>query len=202
MIVILLGLAAAAAWRIIVLQRRVRRLTAQAVTDPLTGAFNRRQMYPALDAAVERRHRSLEPASILLIDVDRFKEVNDLFGHAAGDRVLVALVGVIERRFRKLDMIFRAGGEEFVLLLAGARLADAFAVAEELRTLVLEARPLPGWPLSISVGVAEVAPHQSVEAWLEDADAALYRAKRAGRNRVAGCAAASRKTPVHALLHG
>jgi diguanylate cyclase (GGDEF)-like protein len=202
MIDILAGLAAAAAaWRIAVLQARVRRLAEEAITDPLTGAFNRRQMYAALDAAVERKHRLLEPASILLIDVDRFKAVNDRFGHAAGDHALTTIVRVIEGRFRKLDVLFRAGGEEFVLLLAGTPHAAACAVAEELRALVLEARPLPDWPLSNSLGVAVAAPHQSVQAWLADADAALYLAKRRGRNRVAGDGAEARKSPAQVLLH-
>jgi diguanylate cyclase (GGDEF)-like protein len=172
--------------RVAVLETRLRTLREQAVTDPLTGAFNRRQMYVALAAAVERRHRAGERASILLIDVDRFKEINDAFGHAEGDRALKALVTLIERRFRKLDFVFRAGGEEFVLLLASTRFADAFAVAEELRTLVIAAALVPDFPLSISVGVAEFAIGASVDAWLDEADAALYRAKRAGRNRVAG----------------
>lgn len=178
--------AAAAAVRVAVLQGRVRTLRDQAVTDPLTGAFNRRQMYVALASAVERRHRSGERASILVIDVDRFKEVNDAFGHAEGNRVLTALVALIERRFRKLDFVFRAGGEEFVLLLSGTRFADAFAVAEELRALVVRAELVPEWQLSISIGVAELLLGASVDAWLDEADAALYRAKRTGRNRVAG----------------
>jgi diguanylate cyclase (GGDEF)-like protein len=178
--------AAAAVARVILLQRRVRDLHAEAVTDPLTGAFNRRQMYLALATAIERRRRGGERATILLFDVDRFKDVNDAFGHGEGDRVLRALVALAAARFRKLDAVFRVGGEEFVLLLAGTRMADAFAVAEQLRTLVERAALLPQWPLSISVGIAELAPEQSVAAWLEDADAALYRAKRAGRNRIAG----------------
>ena len=188
-----LTVAAIAAARIAVLQGRLRLLAEQAVTDPLTGAFNRRQMYVALAAAVERRHRAIERASILLFDVDRFKDVNDALGHAEGDRVLKALVALAAARFRKLDLVFRVGGEEFVLLLAGARLADALRVAEELRTLVRDAGIVPGWPLSISIGVAEVETHHSVEAWLADADVALYRAKCAGRNRVAGRAAGARE---------
>jgi diguanylate cyclase (GGDEF)-like protein len=179
-------LTAAAVARVVVLQARVRALRADAVTDPLTGAFNRRQMYVALNAAVERRRRSGEPASILLFDVDRFKDVNDAFGHAEGDRVLEAIVGLVSGRFRRLDAVFRAGGEEFVVLLAGAHFAAAFGVADELRTIVHGAALLPQWPLSISIGVAELAPEQSVEEWLQEADDALYRAKRAGRNRVAG----------------
>jgi diguanylate cyclase (GGDEF)-like protein len=191
---IVLSVAAVAAGaRVASLHARLRALEAQAVTDPLTGAFNRRQLDVALTAAVERRNRTGERTSALLFDIDRFKDVNDAFGHAEGDRILTALVALVGRRFRKLDLLFRAGGEEFVLLLPGTRFADAFAVAEELRELVLDARLVPEWQLSISVGVAELTFEQSVRTWIEEADAALYRAKRAGRNRVAGRVAGGRE---------
>lgn len=187
LVALLLFLAVAGlTFRLAALQPRLRALTEQAVTDPLTGAFNRRQMYIALASAVERRHRAGERASILLFDVDRFKDVNDTFGHAEGDRVLKALAALVARRFRRLDLLFRAGGEEFVLLLSGARFPDAFAVANELRTLVIDAALLPDWQISISIGVAELSPEDSVDTWMAEADAALFRAKRAGRNRVAG----------------
>jgi diguanylate cyclase (GGDEF)-like protein len=185
-VVFLAAVAAAAGAGVAVLRGRLRTLEAQAVTDPLTGALNRRQLDVALAAAVERRHRTGERASLLLFDVDRFKDVNDAFGHVEGDRVLKTIVALVEQRFRKLDLLFRAGGEEFVLLLAGTRFVDAFAVAEELRALVLDACLIPDWHLSISVGVAELSLDQTARTWIEEADAALYRAKRAGRNRVAG----------------
>jgi len=189
MTLVLLTLAAATAAsgaRLAVIHTRMRALQQQVVTDPLTGAFNRRQLDVALAAAVERRRRTGERASMLLIDVDRFKNVNDAFGHAEGDRVLTALVALVDRRVRKLDQLFRAGGEEFVLLLPATRFGDAFSVAEELRALVADAALLPRGHLSISVGVAELAIEQSVRTWIDEADAALFRAKRAGRNRVAG----------------
>lgn len=185
--------AAAAAARIATLQQRVRRLQHEAIIDPLTGAFNRRQMYAVLAAARERCHRTGEPASILAFDVDRFKDVNDVFGHAEGDRVLRSLVSLVWQRFRKLDALFRSGGEEFILLLSATAFTDAFEVAEELRTRVLDAGLIAEWHFSISVGVAELSRDQSVDAWLEEADAALFRAKRAGRNRVAGRSTASRE---------
>jgi diguanylate cyclase len=168
-----------------------RRLVDQAITDPLTGAFNRRHMEACLTMAIERRNRTAEPASLLLVDVDHFKEINDAFGHAAGDDVLRGLVRLVGGRMRTLDVLFRVGGEEFALLLAGARNADALTVAEDLRLLVKDAPLLDGGSVSISVGVSELQRGQSVSAWVADADAALYRAKRGGRNRVAGRAFAS-----------
>jgi diguanylate cyclase (GGDEF)-like protein len=184
-IVLLAGMAAAGL-RIAILQNRVRLLEEQAITDPLTGAFNRRQMHITLAAAVERRRRSGERASILLFDIDRFKDINDALGHAEGDRVLTSLVALVGQRMRKLDALFRSGGEEFVLLLSGTKFSDALSVAEDLRTLVQDASLIAGRPLSISIGVVELAREQSIAEWIAEADAALYRAKRAGRNRVAG----------------
>lgn len=184
-LIVLLAAVALAGIRIAILQRRVRTLQAQVIRDPLTGAFNRRHMQATLAAAVERRRRGSERASLLFIDVDRFKEVNDVLGHAAGDRVLKDLVALVGQRLRKLDALFRVGGEEFALLLTGASLSQAVAVAETLRALVQDAALLPGRRLSISIGVVELGQGQSVPDWIAAGDAALYRAKRAGRNRVA-----------------
>ena len=165
-----------------------RRLAEEAITDPLTGAFNRRHMDACLRTAIERRDRTAEPASLLVFDVDHFKAINDAVGHLGGDDVLKAIVALVAGRARKLDVLFRIGGEEFALLLAGARYAHALAVAEDLRAVV-ERAGLPGaGAVSISVGVSEVRRGQSVSDWIEEADAALYRAKRWGRNRVAGSA--------------
>ena len=184
--IILLMAVAAVGIRMAVLHGRLRALEAQVIRDPLTGAFNRRQMPITLAAAVERRRRNAEPASLLLIDIDRFKDVNDAFGHAEGDRVLKELVVLVGQRLRKLDALFRIGGEEFALLLSGAGLTEALAVAETLRGLVQDAGLAPGRRLSISIGVVELGHGQAVSQWIEEADAALYRAKRTGRNRVAG----------------
>lgn len=183
---VVLAVATVAIVRVAVLQRRVHMLEAQVITDPLTGAYNRRQMHITLAAAVERRRRASERATLLMFDIDRFKDINDALGHAEGDRVLKSLVALVGQRVRKVDALFRAGGEEFVLLLSGTRFADALSVAEDLRRLVQDARLVAGAHVSISIGVVELAQAQSAVEWIEEADAALYRAKRAGRNRVAG----------------
>jgi len=178
-------LALCAALRILVLTRRVRTLEAQAIRDPLTGAFNRRHLHACLALAIERRRRTGEAASLLLLDVDRFKAINDAVGHPAGDRVLKAIVSLVGRRARKVDVLFRLGGEEFALLLAGATLPDAAAVAEDLRRSVEAAPLVDGRSVSVSIGLCDLHDSHSVETWIEETDAALYRAKRAGRNRVA-----------------
>ena len=177
---------AAAGLRLTILHTRVRALEEQTITDPLTGAFNRRHMHDMLSTVIERRRRSGERASLLLIDVDRFKVINDQFGHLEGDRVLIALVALIRQRLRKVDTLFRPGGEEFAVLLTGARFPDALCVADDIRRVVQDAALVHNHPLSISIGVVELPHDQTVEDWMAEADAALYRAKRAGRNRVAG----------------
>lgn len=178
-------LASVAGYLWIALRDRERRLVEQAITDPLTGAFNRRHMDFSLANALARRDRTGEPASLLLIDVDYFKRVNDTFGHPVGDTVLKRLVALMSTRGRRLDVLFRAGGEEFVLLLPATRQAGALAAAEALRAEVAAADLLPdGARLSISIGVSELTRLQSASAWIEDADRSLYRAKQGGRNRV------------------
>jgi diguanylate cyclase (GGDEF)-like protein len=157
-----------------------------AITDALTGAFNRRHFDASIRTAIERRNRTSETATLLLLDVDHFKAINDAFGHAAGDDVLKALVEILGRRLRSLDGLFRIGGEEFAVLLVGARCREALVVAEDIRCLVAGANLLAGRDVSISIGVSELQKGQSANTWMAEADAALYRAKRGGRNRVVG----------------
>jgi diguanylate cyclase (GGDEF)-like protein len=161
-----------------------RMLMGQVITDPLTGAFNRRHFDASLSIAIERRNRTGEPASLLLFDVDHFKRINDALGHAAGDQALTRLVALVSGRARKLDTLFRIGGEEFVLLLPGTKHAGAVVVAETLRVHVQDADLVSGRQISISIGVSELQKNQSVSSWIHNADTALYRAKQGGRNRV------------------
>jgi diguanylate cyclase (GGDEF)-like protein len=169
---------------IAVLYDQRRTLLGQAITDPLTGAFNRRHLDCCLTSAIVRQHRTGEPVSLLMFDVDHFKRINDTLGHAAGDAALKALVALVSARARKLDVLFRIGGEEFILLLPATTRSGAVAVAEEVRALVVGAAVVDGGRLSISVGVSELQKGQSASDWIRDADAALYRAKQDGRNRV------------------
>jgi len=170
--------------RLFVLGGRVRLLEGLAITDALTGAYNRRHLDECLSTAIQRRARHGESAALLLMDVDRFKEINDSLGHAAGDRVLKSIAAVVRSRARRMDALFRSGGEEFALLLTGADLRDATAVAEELRLAIERSSPIDGG-LSVSIGVSDLDAGHTAESWLHDADVALYLAKRAGRNRVA-----------------
>src|SRR5262249_28196203 len=146
-LVLLLSIVIAASRRILALQGRVRALERQAITDPLTGTFNRRHMHDVLATAVERHRRSGDHASLLLIDIDRFKALNDAAGHAEGDRVLQAIAAVVQHRLRRIDSLFRLGGDEFAVLLSGAWLSDARGVAEHLRGAVESANPGGRWPV-------------------------------------------------------
>lgn len=162
------------------------RLVAQTITDPLTGAYNRRHMETCLDEAIERYNRTTAPVVLLLIDIDHFKDINDRQGHAAGDAVLRMVVGLIGDRVRRLDRLFRIGGDEILLLLPDTDGPSARGVAEELCRLIANAT-LPGVPrVTASIGLAVLKHGQKMDDWMQEADAALYRAKERGRNRVAG----------------
>lgn len=161
-----------------------RRLLDQAILDPLTGVFNRRHMERCLGDAIERKRRRSAPASLLLIDVDRFKAINDRLGHAAGDGVLKGIVSLVQRRSRKLDSLFRIGGEEFMLLLPDTQEAAAAVVAEQLRASVAESPLVEGQRVTVSVGGSELQAGDSLDSWMKHADDAMYAAKKAGRNRV------------------
>jgi diguanylate cyclase (GGDEF)-like protein len=171
-----------------------RRLIAQATVDPLTGVYNRRHMERCLSDAIERQRRSSAPTSLLLIDVDHFKRINDQLGHAKGDSVLKGIAALVGGRSRKLDLLFRIGGEEFILLLPDTQEADAAVVAEQLRAAVAESTLLDGRQLTVSVGVSELHQGESLDSWMKHADDALYTAKKAGRNRVV-CAGPARRGP-------
>jgi diguanylate cyclase (GGDEF)-like protein len=156
--------------------------------DALTGVFNRRYFMEEFDRELSRAERSLNPLTLLLIDADHFKRINDEHGHATGDDVLRHLAQSITGSMRPYDRLARYGGEEFVAVLPGATLDEAYAVAERVRDAVA-ASPFSlrnGEPLrvTVSVGVSELQPgDRRGTAMFDRADSALYRAKDAGRNR-------------------
>ncbi|MCW8933605.1 MAG: GGDEF domain-containing protein [Gammaproteobacteria bacterium] len=153
-------------------------------TDPLTNAGNRRAFDEKLDDVIANVKRSLQPISLVLIDVDHFKRINDNFGHAAGDKVLVNLVKLINARIRETDTMYRLGGEEFVVLLTGADLMSAERISEEIRLLIESAEWLDAQKITISLGTAEYISGETASNWLTRADTALYEAKNSGRNKV------------------
>ncbi len=155
----------------------------EAMIDALTGLLNRRTLENRLAELFAQARVGGEPVGAIAFDVDHFKDINDRHGHAGGDRVLVELTASIRRRLRSFELLYRVGGDEFVLLLPGAAPADAVAVGESIREAVAETRPL-GLVITCSVGVASLPAPGTARELLAAADAALYRAKRDGRNRV------------------
>jgi len=182
----LLGAAAVEASAALARAYSHRAAEARASTDALTGLPNRRY-FDEYVALLARRRRADDRVGVLMIDVDRFKKLNDTYGHAVGDHVLRAIASAIGRTVREDDVPARFGGEEFVVLLRNPTPEVAFDVAERIRRAVvaLDLRGLGVPSVSVSVGVAVASrPHVAIEALIEEADRALYRAKRAGRDRV------------------
>ncbi len=166
----------------LITQRQRIKLVQMATKDPLTGAGNRRALENKLRNAVNVFQRTNVCVSMLLIDLDHFKKVNDRHGHAAGDEILRSITEIINLRIRVTDSLYRIGGEEFVVILDGQDLHRAAHLAEQLRTLVEANELVPDHSVTISVGVAELKKGESGFDWLHRADEALYRAKRSGRN--------------------
>lgn len=166
----------------------------QVTHDELTGIFNRRYMIDALKREMLRAQRIDEPFCVALVDIDHFKQINDSVGHLGGDNVLIAVTREITAQLRSTDQFGRHGGEEFLVLLSSTSLNDALCAAERIRACVDAARLMEGdiaVPVTVSIGVAEYNDGATVESLLADADRALYRAKRNGRNRVEHEASAS-----------
>jgi diguanylate cyclase (GGDEF)-like protein len=156
-----------------------------AILDPLTGMLNRSALVNRTAEIEDQSRLTGEPVAVILLDLDRFKLVNDTRGHATGDTVLREVAYRLRKELRAYDLVYRIGGEEFVVLLLGGTAAATQATAEQLRAAVA-AGPIVGLDLTVSVGVAASA-RGTAFVWdevFERADAALYRAKADGRDRV------------------
>jgi diguanylate cyclase (GGDEF)-like protein len=175
--------------------RRLAKLEHESVTDPLTGIYNRRYLEPRLADEIARASRYHAPLSVLLIDVDRFKRVNDEHGHQAGDVVLKGLARLIVQTVRVTDIVARYGGEEIIVLAPSTSRKTARSLAERLRAKIETASfPVPDQAggnigalrVTVSIGVACLGPDaRDARTLIRRADEALYEAKGAGRNRVA-----------------
>ena len=165
----------------------------QALVDGLTGLANRRAAADALHAEAARAQRLETPLSVVLADLDGFKDVNDVHGHAVGDEVLRVFAAVLRETLRESDVAGRWGGEEFLLLLPGADAEGAAQLADRVRIALADraVASAPGLRVTASFGVAEYAGQSNTEQLVDAADGALYRAKRGGRNRVERAAPAA-----------
>ncbi|WP_137807911.1 GGDEF domain-containing protein [Pseudomonas sp. G(2018)] len=164
-----------------------RAATQSALRDPLTDTGNRIAMDQTLLREIEVSRRHLHPLSLLMLDIDHFKQINDTHGHSVGDEVLKAVAASIKQQLRNVDMVFRFGGEEFLIVLSNTNREAAALVGERLRLavqteeFVAEGRSIE---LTVSLGCSTLLPGESAESLLRRADNALYVAKREGRNRL------------------
>lgn len=161
----------------------------EAITDPLTGAYNRRGWSDLGHREVARVHRFRHPMSLIMLDIDHFKDINDTYGHTVGDKVLRNLARTLGECLREIDILGRYGGEEFIVLVPETGRESATSLAERLRKTIAEAPMSTDGDelrITISLGVATLIPDEttSFEELAEKADRALYQAKRTGRNRV------------------
>jgi diguanylate cyclase (GGDEF)-like protein len=168
------------------------KLREQATVDGLTGIMNRRRFFEVAESEFKRAARHHEPIAVAVIDVDRFKQINDTVGHSAGDRVLAEVAAVCRQSVREVDVLARLGGDEFAVLMPSTSREQGRAVAERVRIAIhdtLGAGADESVPVGVSVGLA-ASPHgeATVEALMKLADEALYEAKHEGRNRTVASA--------------
>jgi diguanylate cyclase (GGDEF)-like protein len=176
------------------LSRTEAQLRTLAAEDPLTGIFNRRRFLEVASVEWMRGTRHSHPQSMLVIDVDGFKDVNDRYGHLAGDQTLRHVAELCARSLRRTDLLGRYGGDEFIILLPETGSPGAVRMADRIREGIERSEiRTPGGLVKVTVSVGVAGRHlgmTSADALVADADAALYRAKTTGRNRVEGPASA------------
>ena len=167
----------------ILLKKQRDQLSTMATRDSLTGLYNRHYLLESAYQVMARAMRHQQPVSLMILDIDHFKRINDTLGHAHGDVVIKGLATCLKEYFRDEDTVVRFGGEEFLILLDQCPLDQAVLKAETIRQRV-ETLNIIEWPITISVGVAELDFHEGFESLLKRADHALYEAKAANRNCV------------------
>jgi diguanylate cyclase (GGDEF)-like protein len=169
--------------RALELEEANREISDLVYIDPLTGTANRRRLDETMSREIERSLRLNLPLTVILLDIDHFKKVNDSFGHAVGDKVLCAIAQLLMKSVRQYDLVARYGGEEFLIMMPGTVLTNGAASAERFRKAIngLSEPDVPK-KVSASFGVAELKPNETGKIIFERADRALYRAKEGGRN--------------------
>jgi diguanylate cyclase (GGDEF)-like protein len=165
------------------------RVKSMAIRDALTGLYNYGYFKEALHYEVEKSRRYKTPLSLLFLDIDDFKRINDTLGHLKGDKIMRQVATILKQGIRQADLLCRYGGDEFVMLLSQTPPDQAIVLAERLRQYIVQSsmnRLEQRLQVTVSIGVAGLGPGMSTEDLIKEADAAHYRAKQAGKNRVAG----------------
>lgn len=184
-VVTTLGVSAFSAIFVRVIADQQRMLEEQAVTDPLTGLFNRVLLNDTLEQAIQQNHRTGMPMTLVALDLDHFKAINDAYGHSGGDKVLRGVGEFLNQRIRCTDKGFRIGGEEFLILLYDTDAEYGLYVAEELRGGLASLPLLTDRQVTASIGVATLLLGEDRDDWMKRCDEKLYQAKLDGRNLVA-----------------
>ncbi|MBR9986516.1 MAG: diguanylate cyclase [Desulfosarcina sp.] len=166
----------------------LEKLKKLSITDGLTQLFNSRHFYTQLKGEIERFNRYGHKLSLLLLDIDNFKDFNDTYGHLEGDKILLHLGRVIKSCLRKMDSAYRYGGEEFTIILPGTHGEEARTVAERLRSAVaaedFSCGTVSDLEITISIGVTQYRQDEEIASFVQRADQAMYQSKQAGRNKV------------------
>ena len=170
--------------RTLALEEKNRELEVLSTTDQLTGLFNRRFLELRARDEIQRTRRYATPLTILLMDIDHFKSVNDTHGHDVGDTVLVSVARCLSRHTRTTDIVSRWGGEEFLILVPGSDKAGGAELAEKLRRAIADSRHGPLDTITASFGVTSLIDDDTLDTLVKRADDGLYQAKTAGRNQV------------------
>lgn len=180
-----LGFFLAIVFTLAIIKNAYTREKGLARTDSLTGVVNTRYFYDLADRELERAKRYGRPFSVAYMDLDNFKEVNDIYGHGVGDELLCFVAGTIRDNIRKSDIIARLGGDEFILLLPELKDGEAGKVMEKLRELILVGMPQYRFPVTISVGlITYILPPDSVEGMVREADTLMYSVKNTTKDAI------------------
>jgi diguanylate cyclase (GGDEF)-like protein len=159
-------------------------LEEKAILDHLTQLYNRSSLTEYLLQAIARNKRSNMPVTLILIDIDFFKSINDNYGHDKGDEILIKISSLFRKRVRESDRAFRIGGEEFLILLNDTNEENGAEFANNLRKQIEQTNMIPEHPITISSGVCGLEQGMDMSSWLKSCDLKLYQAKKGGRNRV------------------
>lgn len=161
-----------------------KKLLKRVSTDTLTGVKNRRSFDEKVDEILDSYKRFPKPVSMLLLDLDNFKNINDTYGHKQGDQILTDFAQTVKSIIRTSDYIYRFGGEEFVVIANNSSLENSGILAESIREFVIQSPTLSEYNMTVSIGVSEIVKKDDADSWFRRADRALYESKATGRNRV------------------